>query len=406
MKILLNVFYQKNKARAIGRIIIFFCALCVFSPSTHGQKKNRSHTDQVRDQFPIKKMWDEAVAESRKSGRPALVFNVDYVDSLSIQFRDKILRDLGVQKYLNNNFELGVNDFSVDPEPTVGLDSLRKLGLRLDGLEKGYKLPSRPTAIMLRGDSTEIDRIVHPERLTPQDFISTLEDYKNGNNSLAEYRKKYWADPGNDSIRLAYINKLADHSVVDSILWHLSALAKSSSDPGLSKLAAKEHAFMQFQMTSSPRYIDEWITSLDARRDSLEIFNALSTLLEFHQRTKRVDNITAMYERIFAFTGEKDPDLLNNLAWDLANFSTRYDSAMTYVNDAITKDGTNPSYYDTRALIHFLQEDFDSAAKDTRRAMELSTTSEDKAYYKERAEFYEKEARDKREFLADPEKRK
>src|SRR5689334_11973451 len=136
VKMLLNVFYPKSKAKVLGLVVLFVVA--GFGTSNAQKNKNAAKPAQVRDQFPISIMWDEALAAAKKSGRPALIFNVDYVDSVSIVFRDRILRDLDVQSFLNNTFELGANDYSTDPPPSVGMDSLRKLGLRFDGLEKGY----------------------------------------------------------------------------------------------------------------------------------------------------------------------------------------------------------------------------------------------------------------------------
>lgn len=394
-----NVYNRKNKVNRYGLIALLIVAIGL--GDAFGQEKARSKKFPlpVADQFPVTKMWDEAVAAAHKSGRPALVFNVDYVDSNSILFRDKILRDLGVQHYLNETFELGVNDFSVNPPPTVGLDSLRNLGLRLDALEKGFNITERPTAIMLLGDTTEVDRIVHPERLTPTEFITALNDYLAGRNTLAEYRSKFWNDTTNDDARLAYLNKLADHSEVDSLLWHLSVLSHVARDPSLAHEAGKQYAYVQFQMTSQPRHLEKWIARLDRKKDSMEIYDALLTMLEFQERTKRVDSIAVAYDRVFMFTGERDPDLLNNLAWAIVNFSTRRDSALALVNEAIAKNAKNANYFDTRALIYFFKDDFDAAAREAKIAVSLAATEEDKTYYLERMGFYEREAKDKREFL-------
>lgn len=398
-----NVFYLEKKAKVLS---FFVLVLVLTAGNSFAQKKgSTTKPATVRDQFPISQMWDDAVAAAKKSGRPALVFNVDYVDSVSIMFRDKILRDLNVQRYLNETFELGVNDFAVDPPPTVGMDSLRNLGLRLDGLEKGYSIPLRPAAIIINGDGTEVDRILHPERMSPQEFIAALKEYLAGRNTLTYLRDLYWKDKANDSLHLLYLNKLADHSQTDSMLWHLEALSRLAKNPLLSREATKQHAYIQFQSTGSPSYVDHWIATLDKHADSTEIYAALADILEFHERSKRADSIAMIYERIFSFTGQRDPDLLNNYAWALTNFSKRFDTAMTLINEAIAKNATNANYYDTRALIWFFREDFDSAAGDARKAYSVAVSEEDKTYYKDRMEFYEKEAKDKREYRPESEEK-
>src|SRR5687767_6060422 len=117
VKMLSNVFYRKSKAKVLGLVVLFVVA--GFGASVAQKTKSAA---QVRDQFPISIMWDEAMAVAKVSKRPALIFNVDYVDSMSILFRDRILRDLNVQHFLNSTFELGVNDYAIDPPPSVGMD--------------------------------------------------------------------------------------------------------------------------------------------------------------------------------------------------------------------------------------------------------------------------------------------
>ncbi len=400
---LLNVFYPKSKAKVLGLVVLFVVA--GFGPSVAQKNTKTAKPAQVRDQFPISLMWDEAMAVAKVSKRPALIFNVDYVDSMSILFRDRILRDLTVQSFLNSTFELGVNDYAIDPPPSVGMDSLRNLGLRLDGLEKGYNVPVRPTAIIITPEGIEVDRIVHPERMSPTEFITTLKEYLAGRNSLAGTRNQYWRNASSDSMHLIYLNKLADHSQTDSMLWHLARLSRTAKNPLLSREAAKQYAYIKFQSTGSSSHINAWIAALDPQQDSLEIYDALTNLLEYHERSKRVDSIAMMYDRIFAFTGDRDPDLLNNFAWALTNFSTRFDTAMTLINEAIAKNSSSPNYYDTRALIWFFREDFDAAAVDAEKAYSVAANDEDKSYYRGRMEFYQKEARDKREFNANPGKK-
>jgi len=116
----------------------------------------------------------------------------------------------------------------------------------------------------------------------------------------------------------------------------------------------------------------------------------LKDLLEYYQGRKKIDSIAVYYHNIFSFTGDRDPDLLNNFAWDYANFSKSYDSAMVFVNEAIDKDGKNANYYDTRALVNYDRKEYDAAITDARLALKYSK-KEDRDYFKERAEYFEKE---------------
>src|SRR5439155_2081992 len=148
----------------------------------HKKNSNQATVDTINAlikrgawQFPIRRMFDEALAASYKSHRPVLAFDIDYtVDSTSKYVKDKLLRDAEVMIYLTKNFELALHDYSVDPPPEVGFDSLRNLGHRLDMLEKGYRIISRPTAIIINPDSTEIERIPELGSYSVEKFIWTV----------------------------------------------------------------------------------------------------------------------------------------------------------------------------------------------------------------------------------------
>jgi hypothetical protein len=347
------------------------------------------------DQFPIVRMWDEALAVSKRTHRPVLVFNVDYVDSPSISFRDNILRIKKVQDYLNQTFELAVNDFSVNPPPSVGFDSLRHLGERLDGLENRYLVAVRPTALLLRPDSTEIERITHPEQLTPDAFIAKLKDYLAGRGTLTTIRDAFWHDTANMELRFQYIEKLVERSDYDSTVRHLSVVARDTKYPALAKESRKRLAYMQFQTEHKPIFLLDWMTSLDRtkKEDSLETLNAYNDILSMYQSMKKIDSVSVWYDRIFVYIGERDADLLNNYAWDLANFSKQYDKALALSNEAIAKKSTDANFYDTRSLIHFLRHELAEASADADKGLSLAP-DKDKDYFAERAEFYHKQLDD------------
>ncbi len=372
-----------------------FFFLCIVSVS-YGQKPSAAQKGKqtaIRDQFPITKMWDEALAAAKRSGRPALIFNVDYVDSASIAFRDNVLRDEQVRDYLNRNFELGVNDFSVDPPPSVGFDSLRNLGLRLDGLEKGYLIAVRPTAILIRPDSSEIDRITNPERLTPKEFIAKLKDYMAGKNTLIAYRDAFWRDTTNMQLRIAYLEKLVERSWYDSTIRHLAVVARDERYMSLAKESRKRLAEMRFGVERNPKYLIDWMTTLDVKNeeDSLYMLDAYYEVIGHWQRRKTADSIYVWYNKLFLFTNERDPDLLNNCAWDLLTSSYKYiDTALALVNEAISKKDTEPNYYDTKALAYFKQNKLHEAVEQAKLALKYARHDDNK-YFQDKLLFYERE---------------
>lgn len=356
------------------------------------QKKVQPTKTPYFDQFPIKKFWDEALAISRMSNRPTLVFNVDYVDSPSISFRDNILRIPKVQEYLNANFELAVNDFSIDPPPTVGWDSLRNLGLRLDHIEKGYLVAMRPTALLLRPDGNEIDRISHPERMTPDEFIGKLKDYMAGKGTIEAIRKDFWSDTTNMEKRFRYIEKLVERSIYDSTVRHLSVVAEDKQYAALAKESRKRLAEMRFSTEKNPKYLAAWLTTISKKdvQDSVDGLNAHYAILEFWQRAKKIDSLGLWYEKTLKYIGHREADLLNNYAWDVVHFSTRYDSAMQIIDEAIAQNPTEPNYYDTKALIYYKKYETKKAIEAAEKALSLAPKDEN-AYFEDRVRYYKKE---------------
>lgn len=356
-------------------------------------KPKQAETKKVYlDQFPIRKFWDDALGAAKKSGRPVLIFNVDYVDSPSIAFRDKVLRDEKVKEYVNETFELAVNDFSVDPPPTVGWDSLRNLGLRLDFIEKGYRIAVRPTALLVRPDSLEIDRISYPDRMTPDEFITKLKDYLAGKGTLEAVRKQFWRDTTNMEVRFRYIEKLVERSVYDSTVRHLSVVAEDKQYEALAKESRKRLAEMRFYTERRPKYLAAWLTTVSKTdvQDSVDMLNAHYAIIEFWQREKETDSLDVWYNKIFTFLGERDADLLNNFAWDLVSYSLKYDSAMSLITEAIAKNPNEPNYYDTKALIHYKKYEGALAVEASEKALSLAP-KDDNAYFADRVRFYKKE---------------
>ncbi|MDP4237548.1 MAG: hypothetical protein Q8919_13980 [Bacteroidota bacterium] len=344
-------------------------------------------------QFPIKKFFDDAMKAAQKSQRPVMAFNVDYVEPTSIHVRDSLLRDADVMVFLTKNFELALHDYSVDPPPEVGFDSLRTLGSRLDKLEKGYDIVSRPTAIIIRPDGSEIERIPNLQNYSGDQFIKTVRDYLDGKNTIESLAKDFWSDPKNLDKHKRYLDRMMERFDYDSILYHYDLLARHpgfGQTPQVMKEAAAEYAYLRFKQEGNVAYLKGWLASLDRRTDSAVIIAGYRDLVEYYQTRKKIDSIATYYNAIFTFTGDRDPDLLNNFAWDLTTFSTKYDSALALSNEAIARDGKNPNYYDTRALVEYYLKDYDGSIADSKLALKYSS-KEDKEYFKERAEYYEKE---------------
>lgn len=344
----------------------------------------------AQSQFPLTRFWDEALEASKRSGRPALIFNIDLVDSASRIFRDSILRKRDIQQYLSDNFELGLNDFSIDPEPSVGFDSLRQLGLRLSGLEERYKIVVRPTAIVLRPGGFEIDRISFPNLMTPAQFRDRIEEIRQERNIIGDFVRGFWDDTTSEVKRLDLIERFEARSEYDSVVYHLDVIRQTSASPEIRRKSTIRHAYLRFQVEGNVVPLRRFIYSLTpVGEDSILYLTGLQDILAFYQARKQVDSSAAVFDEILQFTKSRDPDLLNEFAWELANYGRRLDFALELVNEALERRADDENFYDTRALVYLLQKKYDLAHADAVRALELAD-QEEKKYFQERADFYKK----------------
>jgi Tfp pilus assembly protein PilF len=76
----------------------------------------------------------------------------------------------------------------------------------------------------------------------------------------------------------------------------------------------------------------------------------------------------ALYRRVLDAHPDR-PDALNNLAWLLGLQSGRESEALEHVNKAIAISGPNPSFMDTRAVVHMKMGNLDAALDDLRKAL-------------------------------------
>ncbi len=333
-------------------------------------------------------MWDDALAEAQRTGKDAMIFDVDYVDTNSIRFRDSVLSDPKVQQFIRSRFVTALNDFSVDPPMSVGLDSLRNLGLRLSGLEDRYRLVLRPTVLLVNPDGTEIDRIILPQQLSPQQFIARVNEILEGRNTLTSYINTFWRDTSDVVLRLSLIDRFEERSMYDSVLKHLVSLSTITSEPELSREAELRYSYLKLNVEGKTAPLRRLLDSFTrSKEDSTQWVKSMLDLVAFYQKKKMPDSVDAFYRRIFHYTGTRDPDLLNDYAWELANFTTKYDSALAFVQQAILAKPNEANYYDTKAVVDAKLHNWAEAVGDATKALNLAAP-EDKPYFQKQLDDY------------------
>ena len=315
-------------------------------------------------------MWDDAVLQSAHSGKPTLAFDLDLVDSNSIVLAEEVMGSKRLQKFILDKFEPAMNDFATDPPPSVGLDSLRNLGWRLSGLEKDYDIAIRPSMIVLGPDKKEMDRITLPEKLSADEIEARLSEILEGRNTLQSTIDAFWRDTTSIVVRQHLINMFEERAKYDSVLYHVEVLSHNSSAPTVARGSALRYAYLRLQVEGATQPMERLIDNLGTgSADSLLHYTLLDRLREHFEKIKKHDSVNTMIERMIDFTHYRDPDLLNDEAWNIASFGKGYDSASRLINEAIAKKGNDPDYYDTRALVSARQQKMAEAIRDEETAI-------------------------------------
>ena len=387
-------FVSRSGRRLLQTLVI--AAFCLLSVAIAMAQADRVQPiDPAKPPLTIPMMWDQAFEQAVARHKPALIFDLDYIDSSSIVVRDRILADPSVQKYLTENFVLGLDDFSVDPPPSVGFDSLRHLGLRLSGLEEKYHIVLRPCVIILLPDSSELDRIPYPHELDAAGFVTRVQEIMMGKHTIAAYREEFYKDPTSIKNREALIEQYQFRSNYDSVLFHLAALGANKESPLVALDARTRYAYMRLKIEGNTDAMYELMGSLGrSGDDSIRYLNALHDMLDHFLGAKKPDSTSVYYETIMNFTHDRSPDLLNDWAWDLVNHTHQTEKALALVKEAIAKRPDSPDYYDTKALIDYSLNRPESALKDAEQAAKLAST-EDTGYFNGQVEIYREQLQEK-----------
>lgn len=339
-----------------------------------------SITPQVHKDFPFQSMWDDALAQAQVSRKPVLVFDLDLVDSASIRVANEVIANEELKELISSRFEVALNDFAIDPPLSVGLDSLRHLGQRLSGLERSYRIGTRPTILILAPDSSEIDRIVFAGELTATEIASRLREILSGVRTYASMIRDFWMDTTSVPKRQALIDKFEEHAQYDSVLYHLESLQRST-DPAASQAARIRYSLLRMNVEGNITPIRALIASLGSHgADSAMHFDALTQLNQFFQRKKVADSVVAIYDELLHFTRQRDPSLLNDYAWYMAGHTKDLKKALALVDEALVASPNDPNFLDTRALILAHEGKLDEAIAVETRALSLAPASEKAAF--------------------------
>lgn len=363
----------------IQTFLSFFVYLLVVAGSLRAQQSNVDNTPAVHQEFPFQMMWDDAVMVSAKSGKATAAFDLDLADSASVKLARTVIKSKRLQSFLRTNFEPALNDFASDPPPSVGLDSLRNLGWRLSGLEKSYGIVRRPCIIVIGANKQEVDRIVFPHTLSAEQLERQLHDISTDRNTLHSAVTAFWKDTTKIAARWKLIDMFEMRSKYDSVVNHLQAIQSDASHSADAKKAAIRLADLKLRVEGNPMPAEDLLPKLGLSDKGLHA-RFLADLLQYYKHKKKIDDVERTYDAMMRLAGTRDPEILNEEAWFIANESRRQEDALKLIDEALKARPNDPNYYDTRALIEANMDRYDDAIKDQERAISLAEKKDKKDF--------------------------
>ena len=79
--------------------------------------------------------------------------------------------------------------------------------------KKKYRIAGFPTVILMNSSGEEIDRIFG--YLPPEEFVTTIQDYMQGKNTLEDFEKRFTADPQDAELAFKLAEKYEGRSMYD-----------------------------------------------------------------------------------------------------------------------------------------------------------------------------------------------
>ncbi|HEY3875504.1 MAG TPA: hypothetical protein VGM92_08495, partial [Candidatus Kapabacteria bacterium] len=253
--------------------------------------------------------------------------------------------------------------------------------------------------IVIGSNKEEIDRIALPVNMSPKELETRLTDILEGRNTLQSMIDAFWKDTTSIVMREQLINMFEERSKYDSVLYHLEGLANQKSFPTVARGAGLRYAYLRLQVEGNTEPLEEYMTTLGSDpTDSALHYELLDRLREHFEKIKKADSTNAIIEEMMAFTGFRDPDFLNDLAWNIASYGKNYDSAARLINEAIGKKADDPDYYDTRALVNGRLHKMADAIRDEETAVSYAS-GDNQTYFAEQLKYYKqlKEEMEKKE---------
>ncbi len=199
-------------------------------------------------------------------------------------------------------------------------------------LKNRYAVSGFPTVIFLRGDDSEIDRIVG--YLPPDRFLAEIKRIQAGTNTLESVRNAHEASPEDLKLAVTLANKYGENFAKAQPIWEkIAQLAEAGSE---------EKHLADFKIVQSKAIVDkdpgDLIEFANNNPESPYLGSAYSVLYRIYNNAKDVANEADVFKKYVDLAIAKNtanPGLLSSYASRMAQFGLNLDNALDRIRIAL-----------------------------------------------------------------------
>lgn len=263
------------------------------------------------------------------------------------------------------------------------------VSVKIDG-EKGegpelmdrFSISGFPTILVLDADGNEIDRIVGFG--DKQGFLSILNDYVNGVNTIAYWQKKAEENPEDTQALIVVAEKLwekSDFAAAVPYYEKLASVTKDDEQLQVTQLRLAEYALTKDDVQPFKKLLAGNSLDENYRR------SANLRMLSYYRKKGDQSNLIQTYD-VLIKENPGDINLLNNYAWYIfeEQLEEKYPLGIEMAQEALKINPKADHIWDTLAQLQFATGNVDDAIKSMSEAISLNPQE---SSYKELLKKYE-----------------
>ena len=249
------------------------------------------------------------------------------------------------------------------------------VSVKIDG-EKGegpeimdrFNITGYPTILVLDADGNEIDRIVgFGEK---QEFLTILNDYINGVNTIAYWQKKADENPEDTQALIVVAEKLwekSDFAAAVPYYEKLASVTKDDEQLQVTHLRLAEYALTNDDVQPFKKLLAGNTLNEDYRK------SANLRMLSYYRKKGDQPNLIQTYD-VLIKENPGDISLLNNYAWYIFEnqLEDKYPLGIEMAQKAVKINPQADYIWDTLAQLQFATGNVDDAIKSMKEAISLN----------------------------------